>query len=532
MRKPVVLALSVLLLTTVAAGAVSYEISVHDDTAYVNVSFELYAPDQANYFTTNWQVGAGATVIRVRDRQGELRRVEEVEQDMTGVYDREGRRLEISTHSGDARQSATVEVRYRYPVNSQAWKEGLRVVDLQLPGFPDRFEQFDEEQTYVQVNVTEPIIGLAESFGFRSSFTNRTATFQGTGPVNIRVTYSNRDGRYEHFIMFGDANLSHADEVYPLANQVTGRAVDFRKIPVVILSDEQYTRHLDAWSAGRYRRGGLVFIRKNQVDENDFAGLVMHEVMHAFNAKPLNWVQTNSSMFDEGTSKYVEFLVNEKRGHHQAEIFGQEVTWTAQCRDSERTCRYTLDPRGTPEDLWNYYQQGRDFMTAWSPSEEGQIRSGLSLRTFGYAYAELLIRNYIRKNSPAKLHDVYDDLMAVEEPADTASAYRSTLRRVLGTGLEPCHAPTEESVRQCLENVHSFMPNIPTNVVIDGRTENITFRKVEVPTATGTSENGNASLEVTPAEGSPGRTEFLEGFLRFLAETARRLINAVSKVIQ
>lgn len=532
MRKLLPLAV-VLLLTASGTAAVSYEIGVEGETAQVNVSFDLYSDRQVNYFTTNWRVGTDAEIINVRDGRGEIEEVQEQDEDSTGTYVREGDTLNLRTNTGDGRQSSSVEIQYRRPVDVQTWHDDLHVLSMQLSGFPDRFEEFDEEQTYVQVTVEDDIIGLSESFGFQSSYDGRRGTFSGEGPVNIKATYTDREGEYENFIRFGDANLTAADDVFPLARLVTGRSVEYRKLPVIVLDTEAYNEHLDSWSAGRYRQGGLIYIRENRIEEDDFTGLVMHEVMHAFNEEPLKWVETDASLFDEGTAKYVEFLVNENMDIRQAEIFGEQVTWNAPCSDGSGECRYSLEPRGTPDDLWSYHQQDEDFMQGWSASDEGTIREGLTLRTFGYAYSELLIRDLIRQEGPLYLHEVYDELGDIEEPAETTEGYTSTLGAALGTDLRPCDTLARNAMERCLDSVHEYRPDIPETVEVEGQRSNITFHKVEVPDAAARSENGNTNLTIEEGQQRLERSVgFVQGMIRFLADEATNLINAISQLLR
>ncbi len=532
MRKILPVAI-VLMLAATGTAAVSYEIGVEDQTAQINVSFDLYSDSQVNYFTTDWRVGSDAEIINVRDGRGQIEAVQDQDEDSTGTYAREGNNVAINTNSGDARQSTSVEIRYRRPVDVQTWHDDLHVLSMQLSGFRDRFEEFDEEQTYVQVTVDDAIVGLSQSFGFQSSYNGKTGTFSGEGPVNIKATYTDREGSYDNFVVFGDANLTAADDVYPLARLVTGRSVEYRKLPVIVLNKTAYNEHLDAWSAGRYKKGGLIYIRDDRIGKDDFTGLVMHEVMHAFNEEPLRWVQTDASLFDEGTAKYVEFLVNKNMDIRQAEIFGEQTTWDAPCSDGDGQCRYSLDPRGTPDDLWAYYDQDREFMRGWSASDDGTVREGLSLRAFGYAYSELLIRTTIRQEGPLYLHDVYDDLEAIEEPATSTAAYASTLEQSLGTDLRPCDELARNAMERCLENTRSYRPDIPETVEMEGQQRNITFHPVEVPDAAAGSEDLNSSLTVETGKKRLERSVgFLEGMTRFLADRATNLINKLVQLMQ
>ncbi|MFB6077113.1 MAG: hypothetical protein ABEK12_03215, partial [Candidatus Nanohaloarchaea archaeon] len=158
---------------------------------------------------------------------------------------------------------------------------------------------------------------------------------------------------------------------------VTGFLPQVNSYPVIVYPDEEYDAKVDRWSAGQYRTGGLIFIRRSVLAKDAGPAVVLHEVMHGFNAQALRWSNARRAWFDEGTAKYVEWLINANRSIPQAEIFGDPVRWR------EGDIRYTLQPRKTPDSLWEYYRSGSDYMRTWTLFESEVDR------TFGYAFAEL-----------------------------------------------------------------------------------------------------------------------------------------------
>ncbi|MDY7081271.1 MAG: hypothetical protein SXQ77_02400, partial [Halobacteria archaeon] len=225
--------------------------------------------------------------------------------------------------------------------------------------------------------------------------------------------------RYEHFAVFGQtqqAELAQADEMYDTVPSVLGFQPEFNKHPVVVLPGDVYNRSLNRWSQAQYEVGGVIYIRSSSFEgDTSPTDTVLHEVVHAYNEKALSWSVTGVKWFDEGTAKYVEFIVNQKRDVRQPEIFGDPVRWKAPCGEEHGggRCVFTLAPRQTPDDLWRYYQNDYDFMKTWRPGTSPN-------KAFGYAFSELLVRNYVRKNGIGSLHPVYDSLRKIDTQVRSA----------------------------------------------------------------------------------------------------------------
>ncbi|MDY6778114.1 MAG: hypothetical protein SVU32_05575 [Candidatus Nanohaloarchaea archaeon] len=516
MRSKLLPIILLLLLTTTAGAAVSYDIKIQNGDAHINATFQLYGgTGKYNYFSTTWQIPENATILSIRDSRGKITE-----------YTRQDGTVQFQTNRGPKRNKETVQINYLLPDVTTTWKDALHTVSLQLPGFSEKFEQFNEEQTSVQITVPDPVLGSSVNHGFRSSYRDNVATFAGEGPVNLKVSYTDRTGQYDHYILFGEANLSRADAVYPLLNRITGRTVDFRKFAVVVVDGSDYSELFDPWIAGKYRESGVIFVKQSETAKNTFTGLVIHETMHGFNQKPLSWVRTQSSLFTEGTSEYAEWVVNTKLGIHQPEIFGETVEWRAPCKDSERTCIYSLDPRGTPDDLWQYYQQNSGFMAAWTPTADGQFRPGLSRRTFGYAFSELFIRRYIMKNGPKALHAVYRGLMETQDVADTPEEYITTLEQVMNSTIRPCSYDDRRRLEQCLEDANNFTPAVPSNVTINGTREQIVFKPVEVPDPEA-ARIQNRTLDRL-LDRPTYSSRFWQGFIQWSVDGLTKFINLLS----
>lgn len=499
MKKLLVFAV-ILLFVPFGLSAVSYSIQVEDSTAYVNASIELTSSEEVTYWNSTWSVPEKAEVISIEDSQGTIE-----------DYTKNGERLNFLTNRGEPRTREVAEIRYETPADIDRWGE-IKRFKIGLSGRYDR-------QTSVKIQVPEKILGISKKRGFEDSVRGNTATFQGEGPVNLRVSYTDREGEYKNYILEGKANLSASDNYYPVLASFTGVRPDFRKFAVIIMPEEEYEENIEKWSAGAYESPGLIFIRNASTEKDKLTGLMMHETMHGFNQEPLNWVETDVALFDEGTSKFLETYINEKIGVRQPELFGEEETWEAPCEDKEgRTCRYTLPPRSTPEALQEYYRKDGSFMETWSPSSSVD-------RTFGYAYAELLIREYMRIKGATGLREVYKKMKELE-PADTPAEYVSNLKEALGTDLKPCNPLREREFQECLEESREYNPDVPGNVEIDGENQSIEFKPIEISKEAKApekvSEGGEYDIDTEKVQEA---NNFFQGFGNWIVKQFEKLIN-------
>lgn len=466
-------ALLLVLLSATGTATVSYDIDIGPETTRTNVSFQLYANDSVNSWKAQWSVPADAEIVEAHDSLGPIEDIE-----------RSGSRVSFETNSGDRRHSEVVTLVYEYPTDVTSYRDIVKIASLQLSGFPDRYPQYDEEVTQVEVTTPSPIIGTAETFGFEHSREGQQARFQGEGPVNVKVSYGTSDDPYEHFLLVGDANLTRADEAYPLLARITGYRPSFRTMAVVVLPDAEYDQREQSWSSGTYHRGGVITVRNSTVSKDTFTGTVMHEAMHGFNQRQLAWSGDAAAVLDEGTAQYAEWLTNTRNNARISEIFGQERTWTGPCsEDSEQRCRFSLAPRLTPDHLISYYEQGQNLMAGWKPADGGSVMlagNQTSLRTFGYAYAELLVRNHARRNGPDSIRDIYRDARQYNTTVDGPQDYWTRMQELFGNA-EPCRFRDDEEVRTCLDNVNSMEAELPSETSVEGGSEEITFTPIRTP---------------------------------------------------
>ncbi len=494
MRRAAVLLVLCLGAVPLAGATTTYDIAVDGTTATVNVSFELTADRAINFWRgVTWQLPDGAAVVAVRDTQGAI--------DDYTVRDGE---LRFNTNRGPARTREVVTVVYRHDNAVEEEYRGVDLLQFRLSGFPD-------ERTQVAVETARPLLAESHSYGFRYSLGPRAANYSGTGPVNLYLSVSDSGDRYDHFVLFGDGNLTRADQLFDVAPAVTGFLPQLNRYPVIVLPDQEYDETVDAWSAGQYRTGGLIFIRESVMEQDSGAAVVMHEVMHGFNEHALRWTDYQRPWFDEGTARYVEYLIKDQQGLHSPEIFGDRVEW--RCGE-RRTCYY--EPWGTPDQLWDYYQSGDDFMESWSPMQaETDDR-----RRFGYAYAELLVRNYVRTNSPDALQPVYERLHDVNRRIRDPRQATETILTAMNTDFTPCKADVRAAFDRCLEAVNDMTPTVPNASVGTGAPTPVTIDPIKRP-ETGPQHRDRAL---------PGMPQVQEGTLR-LTDAITTLITRLSDAL-
>lgn len=464
-----------LALFTVNAGAtVSYDIDVGEETTVYNLTVELFSEEEVPGWRLNrWDIPNDARVSAIRDSLGPI-----------SEYNVTSGILSFETNRGDLRHREVVNMVYRVPTKRTSYENQVFRQQFQLAGFPDRYSEYNEEITQVKIEVPEPIIGLAESTSTSHSFNGTVARFKGQSSTNVVVTYGEDTDDYEHFTLVGDANLSRAEEVYPLLYRITGYRPSFRSMAVVILPEDEYLEREQSWSAGTYHRGGVMTINANTVDKETFTGTVIHEAMHGFNQRQLAWTGDAGAVIDEGTAQYAEWLVNERIDAHLQEIFGETTEWTAACEDGgSQQCRYELEPRLTPDHLIDFYSEQRDLMPDWSPATDGRIRLAgnlTNIRTFGYAYAELLVRDRARRSGPDSIRSIYTEMRTINGTVSGPQQYWSTVEQLFGT-TRPCFDTDATAVRDCLNAVNAMEAELPSETTVEGGSGQITFTPIRSP---------------------------------------------------
>ncbi|MBI4021702.1 MAG: hypothetical protein HY369_05670 [Candidatus Aenigmarchaeota archaeon] len=449
-------ALLLLLLLVPGAQAVTkYDIVVQGNDLLTNVTFELYTSEaggKVNYWTTTFSVPPGSQILSVSDSKGPIT-----------TYNVTGGNIAIITNKGGLKEKEVVTLVFLTKSAVDTTFAPLQKLNLSLAAFGDERPDVPDEQTFVTVTVPQ-IISHGVSLGFVSDQEAGKVTFAGDGPVSLRVLWGSGK-KYGHYELFGKGNLTVPDLLFGIPVSVTGTGLPYTRIPVVVLPDQEYAAVANDWSEGQYT-GSMILLRESVALGEKLSPVLLHETVHALNEWPLRWDRTEVAWFDEGTAKYVEFLVNKKLKIKQAEIFGGEVQWV------DGFTLYTLQPRQTPDDLWNYYTTGKTFMNTWNPQQA-------STREFGYAFGELVVRDAVLRG--VDLHEAYEGLQAVQEYEDNPAARNQLILGLLDSDFRPCFASSQAAMESCLESINKMAADIPANVTLPDGGGEIIIPDIEPP---------------------------------------------------
>jgi hypothetical protein len=452
MRK-LALSLLVLFLTGLAAGQVSYSISSTAEEVDINTTLKLDCGDSSrcpvNQWTIpGWPLPDSAEVISVRDSLG---KIEE--------YTVEGDSLSIETNSGDRRRSETVRIHMRVPGDAESIYRGLKKRSLSIPSIPEGRTSGTLRQ--------EDLVSGRTGFGFDASYSDNVMNFTGTGPTNIRIKFG-EGNETEYFEFFGTDDIRNSELAYEVSVGMTGQVQNFERFPVAVMDSKSFNESVGRWSAGEYV-GGSIKLRKS-LGAADKAAVLAHETVHGLNDRELNWDNTRSSYIDEGTGKFVEFLIRKRVQEEKkiAELFGDDKTFREE-RDG-KTYRITIPSRGDRDELWNYYRNDQDFMKDWNPSDFAEQRS------FGYAYSDLIIRNYI-VNMNGSMRDLYTEIRpgkVVESNEEKWRIYSQVL------DLTPCEYEERERFDRCLDRINDREYSLTRATEIDRGDRRVLVEEIEL----------------------------------------------------
>ena len=477
MERPLKIFLAVALIFSTGLGASQVQYSIDSEESHVNVNATVKLEcDKSSsscpvnsWRLPNWPLPEDSEILEVKDSIGEV--------DDYTVKDDE---LTLETNRGDKRTSETVKINFRIDRETENIYRGLKQRQFSIPGFSGK-ETFGEIQM-------ENLISGRTSYGFETSYGENHFNFSGTGPTSIRLK-AGEGNKTDYYEFFG-ASPGDQKIAYEIPVAMTGLVQNFQRFPVAVMDSKTFNESVGLWSAGEYV-GGSIKIREDL--EEDFQPVLAHETVHGLNDRVLNWDQTRSSYIDEGTGKYVEYLVKIKlQGRDRVrKIFGSDVTYTTE-RDGQRY-RITLPSQGDREELWDYYQEDKSFMQDWSPIRYPEER------TFGYAYSELIVKNYVA-NMNGSMQDIYD--IDPGRPVDSNSEKWSIYSGMLD--LRPCDYEDRERFDECLDRVNDYEYSVYRASNIDRGSDRILIEDIEVPDREELQRPENVSLR----NGSVDKTGF------------------------
>jgi hypothetical protein len=414
-------------LNSVSATTV-YEIDMKGDDAYFNLTFELQSEKNVPIWEVSWVLPSNSELISIEDEKP----IKE--------YRLNRRFLTFKTNFDSSGKTEVVKIRGIIKDVVSDGFEPLYTTILQLSAF-------ENETTYATVHLPN-LISASASFGFKKQMRNNTVQFMGEGPINIYLLHSAKGREYDHYLFFGTENIGTADNMFFIIPKVTGMDSPFEKFTVVTLNDDDYEILVDPWSDAKYKYAGLIILKKSFFEKEREIGTIIHETTHGFNAQVLRWNRAPVTWFDEGLAEYTEFLTNKLLNIPHAEIFGENITFEKGGK------LYLLKTRGTPDDLRNYYQSGETFMNDWNAQD-------VLTQEFGYAFSELVIRDYVYRNGPDSLHEVYRKLSEVDHSTNTSEEYNSIVLSILNSDFKPCYSSSREEFDVCLREINQMEAVIP-----------------------------------------------------------------------
>jgi hypothetical protein len=477
--------LTLLLLTTFflvsAAAEIQYQGVMDEETVKMNTSIQLECDEDCpvSRWSLNWNLPENAEIIEIRDGLGEIE-----------DYDRTGRTVSLTTNR-EERYNATVRIQMRIDEPAEEVYDGLYYRKMSLPSFRG-------ETTTGQIKVENLVSGKV-GFGFESSFVDEEFRFRGEGPTNIRVNFGEgMENRYYEF--FGE-DRDNSTEAYEIAVGTTGQVQNFERFPVAVMDNRTYNEKVNRWSSGEYV-SGAISLRDDLGEE--YLPVLTHETIHGLNDKFLSWDQTESTYLDEGTAEYAEYLMKKKLYRNgradtgTREVFGERKEYRVEEEDG--TYIYTLRPQGDREQLWNYYQDDREFMKGWNPRQSEEARE------FGYAYSELLIKYYTVNNGTVR--DLYSDI-AMEEKIESPQQKWDVLSDHMV--MEPCNFDSRQRFDRCLDQINDH--NYPVYTAKpDASRSKLEFNEINVPNRTRKDSGVRETVEKTQITFQ----QFLKGFLDYI----------------
>lgn len=491
------ISLLVLLIISPALAQVTYDIENSQQSANVSVDVTVDC-NQFNCPRLTWGKPSEFQLVNITGPEGEITSYQETDSS-----------IEIDTGSSNGRDTKTITINMHTDQPAKEIYDGLYKRKLSLSAF--------EGQTQGMVESNNLISGEA-GYGFETFYGNNQYNFTGKGPVNINVNFG-EGNQSKYYTFFGKTPGNSYRPIYEIVVGTTGQMQEYERIPVAVIPDELYNKTQSRWSAGEYSEG-TVRVRGGLGE--DFNSTLAHETVHAVNSDVLSWDSTSSSYIDEGTGKYVEYLVDRrtipvsKRDEQIRKIFGSEVSYTTTI-DGQRY-RITKPSRGNREVLWNYYQQDAEIMKNWAPSDS-------EYRKFGYAYSELIIRHNILEKD-MNLSEMYSYFSKEQEIKGAETKWQ-----VLSEDLDltPCKTDNRTEFNKCLDraNNHSLFTAYIAEPEQKGD-ESLIIRRTNPPTIDeGEKFNYTFSGKNTVIEkigGGQKFTAFLNDIVNYIMESVRSFL--------
>lgn len=426
------------------SGEVYHSVESDDQRMDVNTTIELECTGECpvNSWDLSYTLPDNSEIMHIEDSFGPITE-----------YEHTGNSLELSTNSGERRMDEYVKIDYEINTPADEVKEDLYTRSVSFAGFGG-------QKTSGIIEVDNLISGRA-SYGFETSY-GEDLRFSGQGPVRLDFNFGNGT-ETEYYSFFSEINNSK--QSYEIALGTVGSQQNFDRFPVAVFDEEAYVQGSEDWSSGEYR-AGLIRIR----EDDEMRPVLTHETVHGLNSDLLSWDSTDSAWFDEGVAKHAESLHEEhlyntgETDRMPPQLFGEDVEYT----NYEENVRYTFPSRGDRDELWNYYQSEASFMKSWRPGDGN--------REFGYAYSELVVKNFLYNGGD--LHELYgsvDPGQQIESNDEKWSIYSEHME------LEPCNYESRDEFDQCLDEINDHDFDLRVAQPVENEREDLNIDSIDVP---------------------------------------------------
>lgn len=500
MRKLFLVFLLISLASLGTADIQEVQYSVDADEAVAEVNTSVFMNCESTCTGLQWSLSNDSEVLFVGNSRGEI------------DYEIEGNSISIPGSRAGGRENETVKIGVRKNEEAEEIYEGLYQRTISVPSF-----RGVDTTGFIH---NENLISGRIDFGFDYSFSDTEMRFKGKGPTNVRVKFG--EGQETRYFEFFGSKPDDTESAYEVPIGVLGFQQKFARFPVAVMKDSDYDRLVNEWSAGEYVGGGIK-IREPSSIEDSFIPVLAHEVVHGLNDRRLNWDQTRSSYFDEGVSKYVESLVRKKMygegetSRQPGELFGEKKEYRI-TRDDQRYI-YTVPPKGDKEVLWNYYQNNRDFMKTWSAFSS----SDSDTRSFGYAYSELIIANYIARDD-GSIRELYRDIDVDRKITDNKEKWNILSQHM---DMSPCDYSERERFENCIEEINDYDFPVYSAKSQQNQDGSIEIDRLEIPNRTEPSNSFSGVKTGNLSSTGKEANQFVSGFISYLSKILQDILAAI-----
>ena len=440
-----------LFIGSASADEVYYDIEADEGGMLINTTIMMDCENQ-RCPTLVWTPPQDSEVIQIKDSAGEI-----------DDYEYTQGSLNIRPNEDYSKDNETYVLSFDVDREAEEIYGGLYKREFSLPSF-------DDVKTTGNIQV-EGLLSGWTGYGVERSIDGENLSFRSEGPVNLRAKFGSNGTRTEYYEFFGESP-ENSSIAYEVAVGTTGRSLQSNRLPVALLPDGLFNKTVSRWSSGEYLSGSA---QMRQGLEDEFLPVLTHETVHALNSRELSWDSTSSSYFEEGTSRYVESLVRKKLYSEERidkprrELFGESVRFDP---DPDDNYYKTLPSKGNADVLWGYYQNDDDLMKTWNPFE-----SSSDYRSFGYAYSELIIKNYVAREK-GSVRQLYEDLNVQEEVSDSEEKWELFSQHL---DMTPCKYDSRERFEACLDTINSYNYTVYSAEPEMGETEGLNIEELEVP---------------------------------------------------